>query len=305
MQPQEDVNEQKSANDATFKAPEAVPTATLETTCKSKNSTLEESSMASSILSSTTNTSSVVGKKPRKKKDGPPHRPIKVERFSDLDPKPSPVASRTRHSGSMSKRISQHEAEEAASQEQQSTAKEGKRPGTVYEDAVETPPSRNSKAAAVNETVNLGPGPAADATINLGPVPGDATFSANPAQTTFQVTPGQTTFILDSGNPNATVTLNKDVGAMCDATFDINSTSKNDKEEDVAGHRSFETAKDSSVPNDDSLITEDESCDPSPPPVPAKQKSQSSAKPGPASAKASSTTKANYKMPTRTNELFK
>lgn len=274
-------------------------------TSKNETTTMEESSLASTILSSTTNTttSTAPAKKGRKKKDVI-HRPIKVERFSDLDPKPSPVASRTRQ-GSLGK--DEHVEKTQTKQ----------RPASIYEDAIETPPSsRNSKeinnatvtvstgaGGIVNETVNLGA--ANDATINLGPVPGDATFCTNPAQTTFQVAPAQSTFIMDS-NPNATVTINKlsGAGVSADATFDVQQMSKGakDKDDDAVGQRSFETAKDSSMPNDDSLLTEEEELEK---PIQTKSKTSSASVKGKTGAKTSTSAKTGYKMPTRTNELFK
>ncbi|KAI8119164.1 hypothetical protein FF38_02401 [Lucilia cuprina] len=291
------------SDESVFKAPNALPLP-MAFSKNETTTTMEETSMASSILSSTTNTTTAApAKKGRKKKDVV-HKPIKVERFSDLDPKPSPIASRTRQ-GSLGR----------SENMETSPTKESKRPASIYEDAVETPPSRNSKETSnatitvtggiVNETVNLGPGN--DATMNLGPIPGDATFCTNPAQTTFQVAPGQTTFVMDS-NPNSTVTLNKlsGAGAPGDVTFDVNQVTKSTKDDDAIGQRSFETAKDSSIPNDDdSLLTEeDEQEKPILPPKPkvstasAKSKSKGAAKTS-TSAKA-----AGYKMPTRTNELF-
>ncbi|XP_013104818.1 inner centromere protein A [Stomoxys calcitrans] len=282
-------NTDGASDDTVFKAPNAVPQP-AEAVPKTDSTTLEETSVAAaSMLSSTT--TSVAGKKGRKKKEAP--RPIKVERFSDLDKKPSPVALRTRQGDSGSK-LSQHDKDGGAAA---CAVEETKRGGSIYEDAVETPPSRSSKTTAVNETVNI---PASDATMNLGPVPGDATFCTNAAQTTFQVTPGQTTFVVE-GNPNATVTLNKHSGA--DATFNVQGSSKADRDEDATGQRSFETAKDSSAPHEDSLITEDESIEP---PKLAKPKTVSSAKAPAVShpSKITGSAKASYKMPTRNNELF-
>lgn len=296
---QEEVPPEAPSDESVFKAPDALPLPIP--LAKNETTTMEESSMASSILSSTTNTTTTAAppKKGRKKKDVV-HKPIKVERFSDLDPKPSPISSRTRH-GSLSKT-------------ETSPTKDTIRPASIYEDAVETPPSRNSKeinnatvsvtGGIVNETVNLGP--SNDATMNLGPIPGDATFCTNPAQTTFQVAPGQTTFIMDS-NPNATVTLNKlsGAGALADATFDINQISKTgkDKDEDAVGQRSFETAKDTSISNDDSLLTEEDEQEK--PIVKSKSKVSTASAKAKGAPKTSTTAKGGgYKMPTRTHELF-
>lgn len=308
----EETKEDTIKDDALFKAPGLLPAPIPM--CKNETATIDDtSSLASTILSSTTNTTTAApAKKGRKKKEV--HKPIKVERFSDLDPKPSPISSRTRH-GSIGKSPQREEEQVTVS------AAETKRPASIYEDAIETPPSHHSQnntsknvtSVIGNETVNigltndatmnLGTVPA-DATINLGPVPGDATFCTNPAQTTFQVAPGQTTFVMDS-NPNATVTLNKlsGAGAVADATFDIHQLSKAAKDDDAAGQRSFETAKDSSMPHDDSLLTEDE-CEQQKPVVATKSKISNASVKSSGSSKSSVSTKTAYKMPTRTNELF-
>lgn len=290
--------------DIVFKAPEALPLPTP--VVKSESAAMEDTATNSSTMSQSTSstTAAVPTKRGRRKKDIA-HRPIKVERFSDLDHKPSPISSRTRH-GSMNK----------SENIDPLPTTEAKRPASIYEDAVETPPSSNSKVevnnatitvGAINETVNLGP--ASDATINLGAAPSDATFCTNPTQTTFQVAPGQTTFIMDA-NPNATLTMNKQSGSvpLGDATFDVQQIQKtmNEKDDDAIGQRSFETAKDSSVArNDNSLLTEDDSCEQEKL-IPTKTKgSSSSSKKAVEPSKTLTSTKTGYKIPTRTNELFK
>ncbi|KAH8348823.1 hypothetical protein KR084_011501 [Drosophila pseudotakahashii] len=115
----------------------------------------------------TTNTTTEVAKKGRKKKkDVENHRPIKVERFSDLD-KSSPVSSRTRKCSTESR----------PNQER-----------SIYKDALEGPPVAEQSVAAAaptaaNETVTisnatmvLGPAPTGDSPI--GPA-GDATFEVH------------------------------------------------------------------------------------------------------------------------------
>ncbi|TMW43091.1 hypothetical protein DOY81_011829, partial [Sarcophaga bullata] len=258
--------------DIVFKAPEGVPLPTP--VVKSQSMAMEDTATNSSTMSSTISTTTAVPTKKGRRKKEITHRPIKVERFSDLDHKPSPISSRTRH-GSMNKseRI-----------DPLPPTTEAKRPASIYEEMH-------------------------DATINLGAAPSDATFCANPTQTTFQVAPGQTTFIMDA-NPNATLTMNKQSGsvALGDATFDvqqIQKTMNNEKDDDAIGQRSFETAKDSSVPrNDHSLLTEDDSCEQEKL-IPTKTKvPSSSSNKAVESSKTLTSTKTGYKIPTRTNELF-
>ncbi|KAM7344571.1 uncharacterized protein ACRADG_011247 isoform 2-T2 [Cochliomyia hominivorax] len=272
--------------------PADIPSETL--TLPMTTTTVEETSLAATILSSTTNTTSVVPAKKGKKKKDVVHRPIKVERFSDLDPKPPSTVSSNTPQRSLDK----------TENIETSAIKETNRPASIYEDAVETPPSNNSKEIN-NATVNVGGG-IVNETMNLGPTTGDATFCTNPAQTTFQVAPAQSTFIMDS-NPNATITLNKlsGTGVSADATFDVQHMSKatKDKDGDVGAQRSFETAKDSSMPNDDdSLMTEEDEQEK---PVQTKSKvSTTASAKTKVLTKTSTSAKAGYKMPTRTNELF-
>lgn len=271
---------QKQSDDAVFKLPAPIPSA--------KAASMEETTLTSSISLPSANTTT--SKKSRKKKDIV-HKPIKVERFSDLDSKPAPISSRTR-SGSTNESVTQ----------------ETKRVASVYEDAIVAAPIINNNEAnvhtredgAVNETLTTGP--TADTTINLGNMHNDATFCANPVQTTLPVAPVQTTFVVDS-NPNATITLNKHSGSApsADATFDVHQLSKTSKEDDIAGQRSFETAKDTTSPNQDSLLTEDEQ------EIPTETLSQVSNANNKTkeTAKLPSSVKTVYKMAARTKELFK
>ncbi|ALC41224.1 Incenp [Drosophila busckii] len=103
--------------------------------------------------STTSNTSTAPAKKTRKKKE--PHKPIKVERFSDLD-KEQPVSARTRQGST-------------GSQESQARSQR-----SVYEDAVE------GELKAANATVTISQSKAlGEATFN-GPadehLPGNSTF---------------------------------------------------------------------------------------------------------------------------------
>ena len=253
------------------------------------------------ILSATSSNISVAPtKKGRKKKEAP--RPIKVERFSDLDSKPSPISSRTRN-GSLGR--------DNAAQDEENV----QRNKSIYEDAVDDLPAGQTSTKVVNNetvtmagnaTMNLGGNATmnlgSNATMTLGNAPADSTYCTNPAQTTFQVTPGQATFIMD--NPNATVTMGKksatDEG---DATFNVaaggsNKKQSNEDKRSLSSTRNtMETAKDTSPTQNDSLITEDESFE-------KRQTIQkkTAAQPVP---KLPSSAKVPYKMPTRTKELFK
>ncbi|XP_043651765.1 inner centromere protein isoform X2 [Drosophila teissieri] len=126
-----------------------------------------EAARPDDTVASNTTTSTEVSKKGRKKKkDVESHRPIKVERFSDLD-KSSPVSSRTRKCSSDSRTNEER---------------------SIYKDALEGPPVAEQSVAAagppaVNETVTI-----SNATMVLGPAPtsespigpaGDATFEVH------------------------------------------------------------------------------------------------------------------------------
>lgn len=227
---------------------------------------------STTILSATSsNITTANNKKGRKKKECP--RPIKVERFSDIDTQ-SPISSRTRK-GSLGREKPQQE--------------DKPRNGSIYEDATDQMPINS-----VNETVNLGEAMNSNATMNFGAAPADATY-CTAAQTTFQVAPAQTTFVMD--NPNATVTISQKSNNEGDATFNVaankNGKNSNGTQRSLSSTRNtMETAKDSSPNQNDSLITEDESF----------EKRQTAIKKNlpkiPTSAKA-------YQMPMRTKELFK
>ncbi|XP_039956669.1 flocculation protein FLO11 isoform X2 [Bactrocera tryoni] len=248
----------------------------------------DDSTLASTTLSVNTTTANT---KRRKKKDAVP-KPIKVERFSDID------------------------ATETTRKTRKQTRASG---GSVYEDAVDhpisneavnTPPTRVSlvppevaAAAGMNETRNNSAQPekTGNLTVVTSAVINDATFCANAAQTTFQVDAAQATFVMDGQNANMTVTINKKSGgavtSVGDTTYNV---PVNDKANNstVSSRHSMETAKDTTHPQQDSLITEDESFEPEKP----KAKLATLPKPGPASTKLGSAK--IFKMPTRTNELF-
>ncbi|XP_017031970.1 inner centromere protein isoform X1 [Drosophila kikkawai] len=108
-------------------------------------------------VSSNTTATTEPGKKLRKKKKdlAECHKPIKIERFSDLD-KDSPVSSRTRKGSTESRANQEH---------------------SIYTDALEGPPSAETVAPS-NATMVIGPapttddsprGPAADATFEVPP----------------------------------------------------------------------------------------------------------------------------------------
>ncbi|XP_054739422.1 mucin-2 [Anastrepha obliqua] len=280
-----DTSQLSSSSKASVNTEQTVPIPKVAIKSESDDSTLA-STVSINTTSTTTNT------KRRKKKDAVP-KPIKVERFSDIE-KPG----RTR-------------------KEQQKQVRTSG--GSVYEDAVDhpmvneatdTPPTRVSTvppqvaaaAAGLNETVNnrTQPDKTANLTVVTGGAPSDATFCANAAQTTFQVDAGQATFVMDNQNANMTVTMDKKSGGtgapVADTTYNVHGNGRDNST--ASSQHSMETAKDTTHPQQDSLITEDESFEPEKP----KSKLATLPKPGPAATKLGPSKV--YKMPTRTNELF-
>lgn len=180
----------------------------------------------------------------------------------------------------------------------------------IPNEAISTPATQVSlitsevaTAAGMKETGNnpTQPEKTGNSTVVTGIVINDATFCANTAQTTFQVDAAQATFVMDGQNANVTVTINKKSGGAVapvgDTTYNV---AVNEADNTTASSRhSMETAKDTTHPQHDSLITEDESFEPEKP----KGKLATLPKPGPASTKLGSAK--IFKMPTRTNELFK
>jgi len=116
----------------------------------------------------TTNTTEVVKKGRKKKKDAENHRPIKVERFSDLD-KNSPVSSRTRKCSTESR----------PNQER-----------SIYKDALEGPPVAEQSMAAVAPTAANETGTISNATMVLGPAPTDGSPMGPAGDATFEVHSG-------------------------------------------------------------------------------------------------------------------
>lgn len=185
------VKREKLSNDSS-----ATTTATLEasrvqrsnttvlstTTTVTNTTTANNTTTADNTTASNNTTATGPAKRGRKKKEG--HRPIKVERFSELDNN-LPVASRTRK-GSVDARNSQ------ASEARNSQTSEAAPQRSIYEDAVEGAPAAAVAAqAAVNETVTLGGAAISEATFNIPT--GNATMTvtdhvANNA--TFQVEAG-------------------------------------------------------------------------------------------------------------------
>uniref|UniRef100_A0A034WMZ1 Inner centromere protein A n=1 Tax=Bactrocera dorsalis TaxID=27457 RepID=A0A034WMZ1_BACDO len=286
------------ANDKANVEPSA-PSTTLESSVSAQQTVplpkipikSEPGSDDSTLASTTLSVNTTANTKRRKKKDAVP-KPIKVERFSDID------------------------ATETTRKTRKQTRASG---GSVYEDAVDhpisneavsTPPTRVSlvppevaAAAGMNETSNNSAQPekAGNLTVVTGAVINDATFCANAAQTTFQVDAAQATFVMDGRNANMTVTINKKSGgavtSVGDTTYNVPISDKANNSTASSRH-SMETAKDTTHPQQDSLITEDESFEPEKP----KGKLATLPKPGPASTKLGSAK--IFKMPTRTNELF-
>ncbi|KAI9583442.1 mediator of RNA polymerase II transcription subunit 12 [Glossina fuscipes] len=243
--------------EATFKDPPSVP---LPIKTKVDTSLEEASSSQNSTSTSTTNRVAA-SKKDRKKKNAVPHKPIKVERLSDFENR-SPVASRTRKGGS---NRNQPDSEDGFANAASNGIPEtdSKVHTSIYEDAVQSPPvpgeelpktvSAADKASNVNETFNVDrqQGDQCNGTITVAPPAHDATFRAEFTHETF---------VVDS-NLNATATVQKGVQAEAEGnlTFAVTSQNKSKQEEDAVDQKSFETAKDASIPRDNSLITEDES----------------------------------------------
>ncbi|XP_023162588.2 scaffold attachment factor B2 isoform X1 [Drosophila hydei] len=148
------VKREKISNDST-----ATTTATLESTKTVTNET--------TILSTTAN-STTTSKKARKKKET--HKPIKVERLSDLD-KNLPIASRTRCGSNAARNLQESQTSDPPQ-------------SSIYEDAVEDVPTA-TVAVVMNETVSL-----PNATFNINVPTSNATMclSDNMAgNATFQV----------------------------------------------------------------------------------------------------------------------
>ncbi|XP_060652190.1 inner centromere protein A [Drosophila nasuta] len=138
--------------------------ATLEAT---KTTLTDETTVLSNttVANSTATVAAVPAKRGRKKKEV--CKPIKVERFSDLD-KPSPVSSRTRQGSNGGARNSQES--QAPSQR------------SIYEDAIEEAAPQG--AAVVNKTMNLPNVGNVETTFNVAT--GNATVTLN-SDATFQV----------------------------------------------------------------------------------------------------------------------
>ncbi|KAH8416177.1 hypothetical protein KR222_009832 [Zaprionus bogoriensis] len=173
-----------TATTATLEATKAMSdeTAVLSTTTAVLSTTTAVLSTTTSASNTTagSNTTSVgnttAAKKTRRKKYES-HKPIKVERFSDLDKINSPVASRTRGGSNVGR----------TSQESQAPPQR-----SIYEDAIESVPSAAPAAAvaasaAANETVTLATG-ISEATFNIPA--GNSTMTLGPCNATFQVDAG-------------------------------------------------------------------------------------------------------------------
>lgn len=157
------IKREKMSNESLAPATEATAssTATLESTVETAR---PDETVATNTTATNTTATTEPGKKGRKKKkdNAECHRPIKIERFSDLD-KGSPVSSRTRKCSTESRTNQEH---------------------SIYKDALEGPPAAAAAPAAGNETVThnnvtmvLGPAPTSDDSPR-GPA-GDATFEVH------------------------------------------------------------------------------------------------------------------------------
>ncbi|XP_016958729.1 histone-lysine N-methyltransferase, H3 lysine-79 specific isoform X2 [Drosophila biarmipes] len=128
-----------------------------------------DDTVASNTTTNTTaNTTEVTKKGRKKKKDAESHRPIKVERFSDLD-KNSPVSSRTRKCSTESR----------PNQER-----------SIYKDALEGPSVAEQSTAAVAPTAANETGTISNATMVLGPAPTDGSPMGPAGDATFEVHSG-------------------------------------------------------------------------------------------------------------------
>ncbi|EDV35908.1 uncharacterized protein Dana_GF12704 [Drosophila ananassae] len=107
------------------------------------------------------------GKKGRKKKKdiAACHRPIKVERFSELETR-SPVASRTRKG---------------------STESRPKQDRSIYKDAMEEPPIQEVPTTAANQVICNETVTISNATMVLGPAPTEESMRGPAADATFEV----------------------------------------------------------------------------------------------------------------------
>ncbi|XP_030378995.1 inner centromere protein [Scaptodrosophila lebanonensis] len=197
-----------------FKVPLAVPLAkALPAT-----SDTDESTVLSVTATTNTTTTSAPAKKGRKKKEA--HRPIKIERFSDLE-KGSPISSRTRRN------IPGKRNSEESQPPQRS----------IYEDAIENLPNGSETRAepaaqgAVNETVTI-----SNATMILSTAPGDATFN------------------LPQGN--ATITLGKQDATFAVENDTRSSDSSNKTMETAKDTSSQQPQRDSLMTEDDSVVDE-------------------------------------------------
>ncbi|EDV59707.1 MAP7 domain-containing protein 2 [Drosophila erecta] len=157
------IKREKQSSEGLPPVTDAVPAANVTTV-----SVTTEAARPDDTVASNTTTSAEVSKKGRKKKkDAESHRPIKVERFSDLD-KNSPVSSRTRKCSTDSRTNPER---------------------SIYKDALEGPPVAEQSAAAaapaaVNETVTIAN---ANATMVLGPAPTSESPIGPAGDTTFEV----------------------------------------------------------------------------------------------------------------------
>uniref|UniRef100_A0A6P4ER85 Histone-lysine N-methyltransferase, H3 lysine-79 specific isoform X1 n=2 Tax=Drosophila rhopaloa TaxID=1041015 RepID=A0A6P4ER85_DRORH len=145
------------------------PNDTMVNNTTTSNITTSNTTASNTTTNNTTTTSEVVKKVRKKKKDVENHRPIKVERFSDLD-KNSPVSSRTRKG---------------------STESGPNRERSIYKDALEGPPIAEQSVAvaapaAANETVTI-----SNATMVLGPAPTGDSPMGTASDATFEVQSGE------------------------------------------------------------------------------------------------------------------
>lgn len=211
----------------------------------------------------------------RKKKHAV-HKPIKVERFSDINVMPSPVALRTRKgsvnrqqqlmNSKQSRQKWPNDYEEGEDEKRTDMDEGGKRAPSIYEDAVDSSEDAQQQQQSTTFTAVSAH---EDAAVNGNKLKKGLSEELMEANT---VEIGQTTFVVEP-SLNTTVTLNRTM-AM-EATIEKLSSEINETYEVLPGlanttvttvqsndeeHRSFVTAKDISEfrPEINSLMTEDD-----------------------------------------------
>lgn len=250
-------------------------------------------------------------KKTRKKKTVL-HIPIKVERFSDCEVVHSPVASRTRKGSNIRTQTQVAQFQRAINEQKiefpdqmMITHKKfnsscGDSEGNEQvSNLLELNNASMSKISSPKLT--LATNGESKETISADVANTNSTFCTKLQNTVSQKIGNRSTFVVGD-NVNGTLTKSDEpVESVADATFNVEKTQS--QEDDADYPPSFETAKGVSLPNDNSLITEDESYVPDSHLEPSTQPT-SKARDINNFEKFKAMSKMN-KIPSRTNELFK